>query len=178
MAQRTQKKLNAEALWEYALRALGGRAHSVAELSEKLRRRAAHEEDVHRVVAQLKQYGYLNDRRYAQAFAASRLENEGFGKMRVLAELRRRRVAPSIAEQAVKKTYQDIDETALIEAFLERKFRRPPPAEALADPRRMAAAYRKLRLAGFGSAAILRVLSRYNERAEELESLEDEERES
>ncbi len=172
MAQHTPRRLGPEALWEYALRALGGRAHSVAELREKLRRRAERQDDVDHVLSRLKQYGYLDDRRFAQSFASSRLESQGFGRSRVLRDLRQKRVAPAVADQAVKAAYGEVDEVRLIETYLERKYRKTPLGAYLADPRHLAAAYRKLRLAGFSSSNAIRVLKRHSEQAEELESLE------
>jgi len=176
MAPRKPRPLDQEALWQYALRALGGRAHSQAELSEKLRRRASRGEDVKEILARLKRAGYLDDKRYAQSYAAARLENAGLGRMRVLRDLRSKRVAPAVAEQAVKAAYEEVDEVRLIESFLERKYRTVRLDAYLADPRHMAAAYRKLRLAGFGSGNAIRALKRYSEQAEDLASLEDEER--
>jgi regulatory protein len=168
------QRLRREALEEYALRALGTRAHSVSELAAKLRRRAERDEDVKEVLAALKTRGYIDDRAFAKAFAAWRLDSQGFGRARVLRDLRQKRVAPTVAEQAVKAAYSETDEVRLIEAFLARKYRRVALSEYLAEPKNMASAYRRLRLAGFGSADVIRVLKRHSERAEELESLEDE----
>jgi len=81
-------------LWEYALRVLGGRACSTGELREKLRNKAENAADIDPLLDRLKEYGYLNDKRFAEGFAAARLENEGLGKTRVLSDLSRRRVAP------------------------------------------------------------------------------------
>lgn len=174
MAHPQTRRLAFEALWEYALRVLGGRAHTVAELGAKLRRRAERQDDAARVVARLRECGYLDDRRFAAAFAASRLENQGFGRARVLRDLRARRVAPQVAEQAVKSAYHNTDETALIEAFLARKYRQMELASYLAEPKHLASVYRKLRLAGFGSPAVIRVLQRYADAAGDLESVEEE----
>ncbi len=173
MAHAQPRRLDFEALWNYALRVLGARAHTVSELSAKLRRRAERQDDAARVIARLKEYGYLDDRRFAAAFAASRLENQGFGRGRVLRDLRARHVAPAVAEQAVAAAYRDADETAMIEAFLSRKYRRTALGPYLAEPKHLASAYRKLRLAGFSSSAVVRVLKRYAEAAGDLESLED-----
>jgi len=178
MAQRKPRLLDREALWESALRALGGRAHSVSELAAKLRRRALRQEDVSDVLSRLKQAGYLDDRRFAESYAAGRLEGAGLGRMRVLRDLRTKRVAPAVAEQAVKDAYREVDEVRLIESFLERKYRGVKLGAHLAEPRHMASAYRKLRLAGFSSGNAIRVLKRFSERAEELASLEDEDREN
>jgi regulatory protein len=177
MAQRRPRRLGAEALWEYALRALSGRAHSISELRDKLRRRAEREEDIEGVLSRLKRYGYLDDRRFAESYAGSRLDNEGFGRWRVLRDLRRKRVAPAVAEEAVGKAYRETDEVRLIEGFLERKYRKIPLKAYLAEPRHLASAYRKLRLAGFGSGNVIRVLKQYADAAEKLESLESQEEE-
>ena len=73
MEERKIRLLDAEALWGYALKVLGGRAYSSGELREKLRRRAARSGDVDDILARLKDHGYLDDRRFAEGFAASRL---------------------------------------------------------------------------------------------------------
>jgi len=162
-------------LYNLALRALGGRAHSTGELKEKLRRRAERAEDVDGVLAKLKESGYLNDRRFAENYATARLENQGLGKMRVLRDLRQRRVAPKLAEQVTEKTFQDTNETELIEAFLKRKYRGKQLGVFLGEEKNLAAAFRRLRYAGFSAGASIRVLKRYASRAEELESMEGEE---
>ena len=173
MAVRKPKLLDRDGLYEYALRTLGGRAYSLGELREKLRRRAAAVEDIDGVLARLKDAGYLNDRRFADNYAAARLENQGFGKGRVLRDLRQHRVAPALAEQAVQRAFQDTDEVTLIESFLARKYRGKNLGTFLAEEKNLAAAYRRLRYAGFGAGASIRVLKRYASRAEELEGLEE-----
>jgi regulatory protein len=159
----------------YALRLLGGRAHSIGELKEKMRRRSERPESVERVLAKLKEAGYVNDRKFAENYAASRLENQGLGKMRVLRDLRQRRVAPQLAQQVTERTFQSTDETELIQAFLQRKFRGKQLGPFLKDPKNLAAAFRRLRYAGFSSGATIRVLKRYSNQADELEGLEPEE---
>ncbi len=171
---RKPRTLDADALFQYALRALSARAHAAGELREKLRRRAEREEDVAPVLTRLKEHGYLDDRRFAETYSASRLENEGFGRARVLSDLRKRRVAPAVASQAVARVYKDADEPALIEAFLRRKFRAAPLAQYLAEPKHLAAAYRRLRAAGFSSGNAIAVLKRFAREAETLDSLADE----
>ncbi len=178
MARRPAARLDEEGLWKYALRALGGRDHSVAELRDKLRRRAAQSAQVETVLRRLKQAGYLNEPRFAVAFAAARRDSQGLGQSRVLRDLRRKRVAPAVAEKAVREVYREIDEVALIEGYLERKFRRTPLAEYLGDQRRLASVYRKLRLAGFSSGNSIRVLRRYSEQAQELAETEEDEQSS
>jgi len=172
--KRKPKLLDQEQLTNYAVRALGGRAHSAGELREKLSRRAASAADIDVVLAKLREFGYLNDQRFAENFATARLENQGFGKMRVLRELRQKRVAPKLAEQVTEQTFQDTNETDLIEAFLKRKYRGKQLGPFLAEEKNLAAAFRRLRYAGFSAGTAIRVLKRYASRAEELEGMEEE----
>ncbi|MCL5744171.1 MAG: recombination regulator RecX [Acidobacteria bacterium] len=172
MPERTPRKLNAQALWEYALRLLSARAYAIAELRDKLLRRAENPGDVSPVLSRLKEYGYVNDERFAQSYSAARLENEGFGKQRVLHDLRKRRVARAVAEKAVDAIYAEADELQLIEKFVRRKFRNIPLEQYLAEPKHLAAAYRRLRSAGFSSGNVVRMLKRFARDPDMLDSLE------
>lgn len=163
------RKLNSEELFEFAVKALGARAHSTSELRQKLLRRAELVADIEPVLGRLKEYGYLNDKRFADSFATSRLENRGFGKTRVLQELRGRRVAPKLAEEAVARTFQGTDERVLVEQYLERKYRHTPLAEYLGDQKQLASVYRRLRRAGFSHGTTLSVLFRYSKDAAALD---------
>jgi len=173
VAKRTTKLLDQESLLNYALRLLGGRGYSMGELREKMRTRAEVSESIDAVIAKLKEAGYVDDRKFAENYAAARLANEGFGKMRVLRDLRQRRVAPKLAEQVTERTFKSTDETELVEAFLKRKYRSKELGAFLKEEKNLAAAYRRLRYAGFSSGASIRVLKRYASRADELEGLEE-----
>jgi len=175
MAKRPPQPLDPDRLLNVALRALGGRAHSAGELREKLRRRAQNEQDVEAVLAKLKEAGYLDDRRFAESYAAARLENEGLGKMRVLRDLRQRRVAPALAEQVTERTYQDTEEASLIEDFLRRRYRGKQIKAFLSEEKNLANAFRRLRYAGFSAGQSIRVLKRFANQPEALDALESEE---
>jgi regulatory protein len=152
---------DAAALWEYALLVLGGRAYSSGELRDKLRGKAQRAADVDPTMARLKEYGYLDDRKFAESFAAARLENQGLGKTRVLADLSRRRVAPAVAQQSVGKVYENVSEEALAEAFVRSKFRMASREHLFQDDKHMAPAYRRLVRAGFRPATAIAVLKKF-----------------
>ncbi|HZU23971.1 MAG TPA: regulatory protein RecX [Bryobacteraceae bacterium] len=175
MALRKPRLLDETELMDYAVRLLGGAAHSSGEVRERLRRRAAQAKDVDAVLGRLKDLGYLNDRRFAETWAASRLENEGHGRARVLRDLRQRRVAPKVAEDAVRRTFAGSDETALVEQFLARKFRGRDLGEYLGEEKNLANAFRRLRYAGFSAGTSIRVLKRYARNDEVLDTLESDE---
>ncbi|HLH17907.1 MAG TPA: RecX family transcriptional regulator [Bryobacteraceae bacterium] len=177
MQEEKRRLLDADALWSYALKALAARAHSAGELREKLRRRAARAGDIDDVLARLKQDGYLDDRRFAESFAAARLANDRFGRVRVLRDLRQRRVAPALAEKTVREVYTDVDEPGLIDEWIRRKYRLAGRDTLFQDEKDLASAYRRLVRAGFRSGEILRALKRFAKNPDLLDGFEPPEEE-
>src|SRR5260370_12183526 len=158
---RKKALLSAKALWDFAVKTLAARAHSTGELRRKLTGKAERAGDVEDAIARLREYGYLNDSRFAENFAGAKLENHGVGKSRVLRDLRERRVSPALAQRTVDRVYKEVDEQELISSFIRRKVRtKEPLPEALEDPKILASAYRKLIRAGFGPANVIRALKR------------------
>ena len=172
MEERKPRKLDAAGLWAYALKVLSLRAHSIGELREKLNRRAEKPADIDDILARMKDHGYLNDQRYAEGYATARLANEKLGGSRVLRELRHRRVAPALAEKTVREVYRDVDEAALIEEWVRRKYRLAPRDGLFREDKDMASAYRRLVRAGFRTADILRTLKRFARNPELLDAFE------
>lgn len=171
MKARKPKPLSGSALFDYAARALAVRALSQGELRARLKARAERAAEVEEVLGRLKRYGYLDDRRFAETYSRLRRENQGFGRFRVLRDLRARRVAPAVAEKAVAEAYRDVDETEMIERFLRRKLRYADSLR-LDDPRRVASLYRALLRAGFTSGKILETLRKLAAEPEWVEGLE------
>jgi regulatory protein len=172
------KPLDVDGLMAYAARILSARAQTISELREKLRRRAARREDVDEVLAKLKQFGYLNDQRFAESFATWQRDHRGVGKIRVVRDLMARRVAPAVAKQAAEAAFVEADEIGMIENFLARKYRGKNLGEMFAHgnpdkEKHLASAYRKLRTAGFSTGNSIRVLKRYSSAAERLEEMEE-----
>src|ERR1700730_3296801 len=172
MEERKVRRLSADALWSYALKVLAGRAHSSGEVREKLRRRAERVEDIDEILARLKEYGYLNDQRYAEGYASARLANQKLGSTRVVRDLRQHRVAPSLADETVRQVYRDVDEVALIEEWIRKKYRLAERDGLFHEDKDMAAAYRRLLRAGFRSGEISRVLKRFAKNPELLDTFE------
>jgi regulatory protein len=167
------QRFDEQKLWEYSLRLLAGRAYSIDALRARLRKRAADGVDIDALIERLKEYHLLDDRKFAESFAAARLENNGFGKQRVLRDLRQKRIPSALAEQVVEATFAESDEEELVEAFLKRKFRSVKLSEYLSVPKHLAAAYRRLRYAGFSSSVSIAVLRRFSEQADELDGMEE-----
>ncbi len=169
MAGRKPALLDRDALMQYALRVLTMRAQTTSEMRTRLLRRAQVAGDVDIVMTHLQEAGFLNDQRFAESYAAARLENQKFGRHRVLRDLRTRRVTADVAKSAVEQVFEGTDETELIEQFLARKYRGKDLAALFSEDRHLLSAYRKLRLGGFAAGPSIRVLKRYAAQADALE---------
>ena len=167
------KKLGREALFEYAVRALGRRAHTERELRLKLERRAAKESDVAATIERLRGLDYLDDERTAESYARSRKDLESLGRRRVLSDLRRRGVDQEPAERTVEETYREADELGLIRDYLKRRMGRRLD-ERIEDPKEVSKLYRALLRAGFSSGRIGEALRKIAADSEWLDGLEEE----
>jgi regulatory protein len=170
---RKPKLLELQELKNYAAMALASRAQSTSELRTRLRKKAANPADVDEILAYLKESGYVDDQRFAGAFAEWRKENQGFGKSRVVRDLMSRSVAPAVAQAAAEVAYKGSDEVQLIEEFIARRYRGKDMKVYLAEPKNLASAFRRLRTAGFGTSNSIKVLKRYASAAEEIDETEE-----
>src|SRR5258708_38650592 len=118
---RTKPRLSAEALWDFAVKTLGARAYSTGELRRKLIQKAERAADVDEAISRLRDYGYLNDRRFAESYAGFRLENQGLGKSRVLRDVRQRNVSSGLAGGARRRVYKRVAEAGVIGRCIRRE---------------------------------------------------------
>jgi regulatory protein len=176
-AAKRPRKLASEELFEYAVACLGRRGFSVDELRARLRMRAAAVSDVDTSISRLKEIGYLDDKRFAESYALNRAENDGFGRRRVLSDLRARRVSPAVAESVVSHVFEDRNEAEQIEAFIDRRMPSLRAGGKIEDERQLARAWRRLRHAGFSSGASLTALKKLAARPEAIEEPADEDEE-
>lgn len=173
MPIRQAKQLTGEQLKEYAASLLSARAMSSKELRGKLRRRAADPAEIETVMEALREYGALDDARFASSFAESKAGSGQRGKARVLADLLSRRIEPQTAQNAVEEAFRDVDETQVIGQWLNRKYRGQDLRELLKTPAKFSSVYRRLRTAGFGGQTSLKVLKRISQDACAIENIED-----
>lgn len=174
MPFRTKKTSDAAALYEYAVGALGRKMRSVAELKRLLRQRVIAGENgealVEAVVIKLKEQKYLNDTDYATAYSSYRRDNEKFGRMRVISDLKAKGVHGEVIGKAVSAAYADSNEEQLARAYLRRKNLKKP-----SDQKQAARIFRALTRAGFTSRTIIKILKNWNVDDEVLTALESEE---
>ncbi len=171
MAFKSKKLTDAGALYEYAVGALGRKMRSVAELKRLLRQRVAAGESgealVEAVVIKLKEQKYLNDSSYASAYSSYRKENERFGRLRVIADLKAKGVHGEVIEKAVSEAYAGSDEERLARDYLRRKNLKKPT-----DEKQAARIFRALTRAGFSRRSIISILKKWNVDEEVVTTLE------
>ncbi len=170
---RAKKTWDEAALYEYAIGALGRRMRSVAELKRLMRQRlrevAGAEEMMDAVVRRLKDQRYLDDTNYAATFSSLRRDNEKFGRLRVVTDLKQRGVHPDVIEKAVSGVYEGVNEEKQAREYLRRKRLVKP-----ANDRQAARIFRTLVRAGFGTRTIISILKRWEVDDEVLTALETE----
>jgi regulatory protein len=169
------KKVYTEAeLYEYAVGALGRRMRTVAELKRLLRQRVEADTEfgqtlVELIIRRLKDQGYLNDAKYAAAFSSLRRDNEKFGRMRVVTDLKIKGVHGDVIETAVSAAFDEVSEEKQARAYLQRKRLRKPQ-----DQKQAARIFRQLTRAGFRSKTIFTILKKWDVDDEMLTALEGE----
>jgi regulatory protein len=143
------------ALYDAAIKILMRRAHSVSEMKKALIRRTADQDLIQKVIARLKQNGYIDDARYANQFARQRTEGRKQGKFRIARDLRARGVPDRHIEAALEEAAQNTDEAAVVRQRIERKLR---ASRGEMDDRKLASLYRSLLRSGFSADVIRRQL--------------------
>ncbi len=96
-----------EAAMAAALRLLGQRARSVAELRTRLQHRDYPPATVERVIARLKELRYLDDTAFAQRWVETRQRTSPRGAALLQRELRQHGIAGHVAEQAAASAAGD-----------------------------------------------------------------------
>ncbi len=179
MAFARPRKLFTEAeLYDYAVGALARRMRSVAELKRLLRNRVEADTEIGKtlvelIVVRLKDQGHLNDAKYAAAFSSYRRDNEKFGRMRVVNDLKAKGVHGDVIEKAVSSVYDEVKEESLAREYLRRK-RLQKPKDNGKDQKQAARIFRNLMRAGFGAKTIFTILKKWDVEEETLTELENE----
>ena len=172
-----KKVYTEEELYEYAVGALARRMRSVAELKRLLRQKVEAETEfgktlVELIIRKLKDQGYLNDAKYAAAYSSFRRDNEKFGRMRVVTDLKVKGVHGDLIDQAVSAAFDEVNEEQQARAYLKRKRLAKPT-----DQKQTARIFRQLVRAGFRSKTIFTILKKWDVDDETLTALESEQQE-
>jgi regulatory protein len=149
-------KSNVSDLLARALRILGRRDHSEAELRQKLERFGFSASVLDEVIERCYSYNYLNDERYAQVKSREMLRNgRGVGP-KILFELRRRGIKENLAHAALQSASEEIPPEEVFRQQLERRFPNFNYAAANDKERRRVVGYFQRR--GFDLGTIFNLL--------------------
>ena len=102
---------------------LAAKARSVAELRERLLERCSDKAVVEIVIARLREYGYLDDERYAVSYASSKVRQSPVGRRRLEQSLAMKKVERSVAEEALDQVYAETPEEELIDLAIAKRVR-------------------------------------------------------
>jgi regulatory protein len=173
---RPKKKFySEEELYEYAVGALARRMRTVAELKRLLRARVENAESeygktlVELIIRRLKDRGYLNDSQYAAYFSSLRRDNQKFGRMRVVTDLKAKGMHSEVIDKAVDVAYEGVSEEKQAREYLRRKRMVKPK-----DQKEAARIFRQLARGGFGPKTIFTILKKWDVDEETLTELESE----
>ena len=110
--------------FERAVKLLASKPRSVAELRERLLRgRGANEEVVETVIARLREYGYLNDERFAFSYASYKVKQKPVGRRRLERDLKFKKIDSGIASEALEMVYAETSEEQLIDEAIAKRLR-------------------------------------------------------
>lgn len=104
----------------YALMLLGYRERSLREIKIRMRQKGYEEKLVEKVVKYLKDRNLINDKRFTQLWAESRIK-KGYGRWRIQSELEQKGVNREIADEILKDLYSGIDEVQVALDLVEKK---------------------------------------------------------
>lgn len=117
-----------------ALRLLGVRARSVAEVRRRLRRKSFPSEVIDGVIADLRERGILDDEAFAAAWIRERILRRPRGRFALVQELRKRGIVRTRAEAAVDRVLaeDEVSEEEIARRAAEGWLARRPEAAARA----------------------------------------------
>jgi regulatory protein len=170
-----KKSYSEEELYEYAVNALARRMRTIAELKRMMRVRVEDADSeygqtlIELVIRRLKDRGYLNDSQYADSFSSMRRDNQKFGRLRVVTDLKAKGIHAALIDRAVGAAFDGINEETQAREYLRKKRIGKPK-----DRKQVARIFRQLARAGFRSKTIFAILKRWDVDDETLTALEGE----
>jgi regulatory protein len=107
-----------------AVKLLAAKPRSVEELRERLlEKQWTDEAAADYALAKLKEYGYLDDERFAFGFASYRVKQKPVGRQRLARDLQTKKISKETADAALELVYQETPEEELVERAIEKRIR-------------------------------------------------------
>jgi regulatory protein len=137
-----------------ALRFLGYRPRSEAEVMSYLVRRGYSKAVTEGTLEKLRSFNYLNDESFARDWARSRSEGQGYGPKRIERELGTKGIAETLIRTVVRETFGLGSEAEKARSLLEKNFKN----KNLDDPRILRRAAAFLQRHGYSHSVIFDLL--------------------
>ena len=103
---------------------LAAKPRSVAELRERLLEgRGATKAIVESVIDRLREYGYLDDARFAQSYASLRVQQRPVGRQRLQRDLWLKKIDKKTADEVLDQVFEAAPESELIDRAIEKRVR-------------------------------------------------------
>ena len=113
-----------ERTFQRAVKLLAARPRSVAELRERLlEKQWTNAAVVDAVIEKLREYGYVNDERFAFGYASFRVRQKPVGRARLARDLALKKVERETADEAIKLVFEGTSEAELIDRAIEKRIR-------------------------------------------------------
>src|SRR5882762_7148451 len=109
--------------FQRAAKLLAAKPRSIAELRERLAERCSNKAIIETVIARLREYGYLDDERYALTYASSRVRQQPVGRRRLKQSLAMQKVDRAVIDEALDQVFAETPEAELIDRAIEKRVR-------------------------------------------------------
>lgn len=109
--------------FQRAVKLLAAKPRSIAELRERLAERCFSKTVIETVIARLREYGYLDDERYALGYASSKVRQQPIGRRRLELSLERKKVDRAVAGEALDQVFAETPEEELLDLALAKRVR-------------------------------------------------------
>lgn len=113
-----------ERTFQRAAKLLAAKPRSIAELRERLLEGPHSNQDVvETVIARLREYGYLDDDRFAVGYASWKVKQRPIGRRRLERDLTMKKVDRAVADEALDQVFAETPEEELIDRAIEKRTR-------------------------------------------------------
>lgn len=113
-----------ERTFQRAAKLLAAKPRSIAELRERLLESPSTTKDVvETVIARLREYGYLDDDRFAVGYAQWKVKQRPIGRRRLERDLAMKKVERTVTEAALDQVFEETPEEELIDRAIEKRIR-------------------------------------------------------
>ena len=110
--------------FERAVKLLAAKPRSIAELRQRLLQgRGTDQATVDLVISRLREYGYLDDEKFAFSYAALKIKQRPVGRRRLEQDLKFKKVDKQIAAEALELAYAETPEEDLIDRAIDKRLR-------------------------------------------------------